>query len=657
VSDNVPLTAGSGETIAADEVVDGVLGTVKVQYVKIMNGVLDASDKIGGDASFGLDVDVTRMPGLYIEDTASAGAESLTLAGAVRQDTLLSSTSATGDYGSLKVDRHGRLYVQDSAGFLYSRADAYTTVGNVWSNLAGTSAVPGVEAATYMIVTEQDVGVATAHVEVSGGETNSSGSNMVVRAIRIPRGSNVPLVPETVTALSFDGSNPPTDFYIVPIIGRTMALYIDAKTTNGTVRTEFYSGPIPFGSLLSNPVHDDAAATIPPHLIGGYASAAAPTSVSADGDAVKSWYLRNGAQATVLTAAGALMGGDATNGLDVDVTRVTGTVTVDSELSAAAALSDTTANPTTAMVGAADMIWDTAGTQWVRRKQVVNAIDTTGVGYPGSAIMAQFDDVSPGTVTENQFSTVRMSSRRALLVEGVASGTVIPISDGSGSLTVDQPTGTNLHTVIDSGTVSTITNVVHVDDNASTLSIDDGAGSITIDGTVTAVDAGDIAHDAADSGNPVKVGAKAANALPTAVANNDRTNNISDLWGRQLTSHIDPAMQVNKAFNATTTQTGTDVWSPTSGKKIAVTSVVIGTYGTTAARLILWFGDNADTTYSAGTDQLLLAASFAPSATSKPGLVFTPAVPVFCTTADRELHCTTDAGISVDIAVSGYEWA
>lgn len=66
----------------------------------------------------------------------------------------------------------------------------------------------------------------------------------------------------------------------------------------------------------------------------------------------------------------------------------------------------------------------------------------------------------------------------------------IPITDNSGSLTVDgsvtvtQGTGTNLHTVIDSGTVSTITNVVHVDDNASTLSVDDGGGSITVDGTV-----------------------------------------------------------------------------------------------------------------------------------------------------------------------------
>jgi hypothetical protein len=83
---------------------------------------------------------------------------------------------------------------------------------------------------------------------------------------------------------------------------------------------------------------------------------------------------------------------------------------------------------------------------------------------------------------------------------------------------------------------------------------------------------------------------------------------------------------------------------------------VIGTYGTTAARLILWFGDNADTTYSAGTDQLVLAASFVPSASATPGLTFTPPVPIFCTTADRELHVTTDAGMSFDLVVYGFEW-
>lgn len=201
---------------------------------------------------------------------------------------------------------------------------------------------------------------------------------------------------------------------------------------------------------------------------------------------------------------------------------------------------------------------------------------------------------------------------------------------------------------------------VGITDLGGAISVDDNGSSLTVDnaGTfaVQAASAGDTAHDSADSGNPVKVGAKAANALPTAVANGDRANAIADLFGRILTAHIDPAMQVHKVVNVTTQQTGSDVWSPASGKKIAVTSVVIGSYGTTAGRVILWFGDNADTTYSAGTDQVLVAASFAPSASAKPGLVYTPAVPVFCTTADRELHLTTDAAISLDITVEGYEW-
>lgn len=48
MADNVNVTAGSGTTIAADEVTDGTLGTVKVQYVKLMDGTLDSTTKIGG---------------------------------------------------------------------------------------------------------------------------------------------------------------------------------------------------------------------------------------------------------------------------------------------------------------------------------------------------------------------------------------------------------------------------------------------------------------------------------------------------------------------------------------------------------------------------------------------------------------------------------
>ena len=43
--DNVAITAGAGTAIAADEVVDGTLGTVKVQYVKLMDGTLNSVTK------------------------------------------------------------------------------------------------------------------------------------------------------------------------------------------------------------------------------------------------------------------------------------------------------------------------------------------------------------------------------------------------------------------------------------------------------------------------------------------------------------------------------------------------------------------------------------------------------------------------------------
>ena len=76
------------------------------------------------------------------------------------------------------------------------------------------------------------------------------------------------------------------------------------------------------GSTVRGEAAHDAAVAGNPLLVGGYASAAAPADVSLDGDAVRAWCLRNGAAATVLTAAGALICGDAANGLDVDVTRL-----------------------------------------------------------------------------------------------------------------------------------------------------------------------------------------------------------------------------------------------------------------------------------------------------------------------------------------------
>lgn len=58
MADNTILNAGTGgDTIATDDVTG-----IKFQRVKLVNGTLDATDAIPGDAANGLDVDVTREP-------------------------------------------------------------------------------------------------------------------------------------------------------------------------------------------------------------------------------------------------------------------------------------------------------------------------------------------------------------------------------------------------------------------------------------------------------------------------------------------------------------------------------------------------------------------------------------------------------------------
>lgn len=145
---------------------------------------------------------------------------------------------------------------------------------------------------------------------------------------------------------------------------------------------------------VGNIAHDSPGTASAPMLMGGYASAAAPTSVNADGDAVRAWYLRNGAQATVLTAAGALIGGDAANGLDVDVTRL-----------------PTLANVTTVATL-------TNITNWG------NIVDNAGFTDGTTRLMMNgyiYDEVAGTALTENDGAAARIDAKRAqvMVIEDV----------------------------------------------------------------------------------------------------------------------------------------------------------------------------------------------------------------------------------------------
>lgn len=83
MADNVAYTAGAGTTIAADEVIDGTLGTVKVQIVKLMDGTLDSANKLVIDAN----------GAMRVKDQRSATSAQSSVTGAAADTTILASNA------------------------------------------------------------------------------------------------------------------------------------------------------------------------------------------------------------------------------------------------------------------------------------------------------------------------------------------------------------------------------------------------------------------------------------------------------------------------------------------------------------------------------------------------------------------------------------
>ncbi len=74
MADNVAITAGSGTSVATDDV-----SGVHYQKVKLIDGTADSSAAIKGDATYGLDVDVTRLPSLPAGDNNIGNVDIVTM--------------------------------------------------------------------------------------------------------------------------------------------------------------------------------------------------------------------------------------------------------------------------------------------------------------------------------------------------------------------------------------------------------------------------------------------------------------------------------------------------------------------------------------------------------------------------------------------------
>lgn len=174
------------------------------------------------------------------------------------------------------------------------------------------------------------------------------------------------------------------------------------------------------------------------------------------------------------------------------------------------------------------------------------------------------------------------------------------------SLTVGLPTGASTEAKQD----TQITSLQLLDDAVAT----DGSAVLTklyqvggTDGTnaqTMAVStagnplvAGDIAHDSADSGNPIKTGAKAYDfdgTVPgTAVTEGDRANSICDVYGRTFVETAHPRY-FSATENHATAQTNNElVAAPGAGLSLYITDIIVSNGAT--AGTIKFVGDTGGT--------------------------------------------------------------
>lgn len=311
-----------------------------------------------------------------------------------------------------------------------------------------------------------------------------------------------------------------------------------------------------------------------------------------------------------------------------------------------------------------------------------------GVKYQRIKIVEGADGVNDGDISAANPLPVQLSDGTdvALVTAGGllqvdASGVAVPVTDNAGSLTIDNAalsvTGGGLEaTALRVTVASDSTGLLSVDDNAGSLtvdnaalsvtgggleatalrvtlasdstgllSVDDNAGSLTVDqataSNLNAQVVGAVAHDAADSGNPVKIGGRADTTFQAAVADADRVDALFDVYG-QLRTRRDHVNNWSYHENSSSALTDAVVQAaPGVGLSLYVTDIIVSTGAATAFNLF----------FEEGVTTVL--GPYYLEAIAGRGLVISFATPKKIT-ANTALTVTTSAAIAHAIDITGF---
>jgi hypothetical protein len=314
----------------------------------------------------------------------------------------------------------------------------------------------------------------------------------------------------------------------------------------------------------------------------------------------------------------------------------TGTFAVqaDTELPAAAALADGASNPTSPAVGAYAVAFN--GTSWDRVK-TIDGLSGTAANNTTVGILA----VGTGPGYAHRYNPTALAT-------AINSASTFEV-EGANTMTWGIGTTTTGTFIFEA--TSDATNGINVE-------VFDAGLDQWVSGQNLTPTSGKTYHVACGGYRQIRIRVTATlGATVSHVVNASNSQQLLAGIDTGAAPHNFGYSLVHKDAEYSTAQTGAALWTPPTGKKFAVTDITITTGGTTAGIVTLWQSTTAvaDTTYNAGTDLAIFRGEFAPSTTSKPGVVKSFNAPYVASLADYVLRVTTSAAMTVYIQVNGYE--
>ena len=265
----------------------------------------------------------------------------------------------------------------------------------------------------------------------------------------------------------------------------------------------------------------------------------------------------------------------------------------------------------------------TEATNGNHRQVIVIGDPSTNAGVaPVDATNGLAVDVKAAVITSGTITTVSTVSSVTAIAGALPAGNNnigdVDVASVTGNVTVVQGTGTNLHMVVDSGTITTVSavtaisnalpagnnNIGDIDvasiaagnnnigdvDIATIAAGDNNIGNVDIvtmpnvtlaAGTNTNEVVGDAAHDAAVAGNPVLIGAEARDTLGTVVATGDAVRISANRYGMLLITSI-PTSHASSNGTPITATTTSVIAAPSAGTHLRILRFHISNGGSTS---------------------------------------------------------------------------